>query len=98
MRHDGEVECIVLTLFSQVGQAVDGDGRYLAPEVLLDVFSKAADIFGVGIVMFELASGTVLPYTGDLFHKLRTGEFPDSMTKGEIKVNLILSHFIQCTT
>ena len=94
LQHDGEV----LTLFSQVGQAVDGDGRYLAPEVLFGILSKAADIFGVGIVMFELASGTVLPYTGYLFHKLRTGEFPISMTKGEIKVNLILSYFNQCTT
>uniref|UniRef100_A0A7E4ZY42 non-specific serine/threonine protein kinase n=1 Tax=Panagrellus redivivus TaxID=6233 RepID=A0A7E4ZY42_PANRE len=35
----------------------DGDGRYLAPELLKDPPTKAADVYSLGMSMLELASG-----------------------------------------
>jgi membrane-associated tyrosine/threonine-specific cdc2-inhibitory kinase len=61
--------------------AVEGDPKYLAPELMTGHFTKAADIFSVGITMLELASDLDLPSRGPLWHELRNGIFPDEHTE-----------------
>ncbi|XP_021927368.1 membrane-associated tyrosine- and threonine-specific cdc2-inhibitory kinase isoform X2 [Zootermopsis nevadensis] len=61
--------------------AVEGDPKYLAPELMTGHFTKAADIFSLGITMLELASDLDLPSQGPLWHELRNGIFPDDHIK-----------------
>lgn len=56
---------------------VEGDSIFMAPE-LLDPSSSgpptyAADIFSLGLLLVELASGVSLPKSGDIWHDLREG-------------------------
>lgn len=55
----------------------EGDCRYIAPETLQHNFTKAADIFSLGITILELASKIELPKSGYLWHQLRSGILPD---------------------
>lgn len=57
----------------------EGDSRYIAPETLQNHFTKAADIFSLGITMLELASKLELPKNGYLWHALRSGILPDTL-------------------
>ena len=50
--------------------------RYLAPEALQGRFTKACDVFSLGITMLELACNLDLPRHGDLWQKIRM-EGPD---------------------
>ena len=50
--------------------------RYLAPETLQGRFTKACDVFSLGITMLELACDLDLPRHGDLWQKIRM-EGPD---------------------
>lgn len=61
--------------------AVEGDSKYLAPEVLSGYFSKKADIFSLGITLLELACDLDLPANGTLWHELRQGSLPPSITR-----------------
>lgn len=56
----------------------EGDCRYIAPETLDHIFTKAADIFSLGITILELASKCELPKNGYLWHTLRSGILPDN--------------------
>lgn len=56
--------------------ATEGDSRYVAPEVLNGEFTKAADIFSLGIAVLELACNLELPSNGPLWQNLRHGIFP----------------------
>jgi serine/threonine protein kinase len=49
----------------------EGDSVYLAQEVLGGRISPAADIFGLGIMSFELAARVELPQNGDMWQELR---------------------------
>lgn len=52
--------------------SVEGDPRYLASEILESrKFTKAADIFSLGVTILELACDLDLPKYGPLWHKLR---------------------------
>lgn len=62
---------------ANVPQAREGDSRYIAPELLQGRFTKAADIFSLGIAILELACKLELPTNGILWHKLRSGLLPD---------------------
>lgn len=55
----------------------EGDCRYIAPETLEHKFTKAADIFSLGITILELASKLELPKNGYLWHALRSGTVPE---------------------
>ncbi|XP_067613632.1 membrane-associated tyrosine- and threonine-specific cdc2-inhibitory kinase-like [Eurosta solidaginis] len=57
-------------------QATEGDSRYMAPEILQGKFSKAADIFSLGVAMLELSCFLELPHNGPLWHQLRSGMLP----------------------
>ncbi|KAG2237514.1 hypothetical protein INT48_005550 [Thamnidium elegans] len=53
----------------------EGDRRYMAPDLLREEFDKPADIFSLGMILLELATGIVLPGTGESWEMLRTGDF-----------------------
>lgn len=62
-------------------QATEGDSRYVAPEIMQGNFSKAADIFSLGIAMLELSCYLELPANGPLWQQLRSAVYPDDFLK-----------------
>ena len=63
---------LVIDLAKDDNNHYEGDPRYLATEVLESRnFSKAADIFSLGVTILELACDLDLPKYGTLWHKLR---------------------------
>ncbi|XP_037937136.1 membrane-associated tyrosine- and threonine-specific cdc2-inhibitory kinase isoform X2 [Teleopsis dalmanni] len=62
-------------------EATEGDSRYMAPEIMQGVFSKAADIFSLGVTMLELSCNLELPSNGQLWQQLRKGLLPESFIK-----------------
>lgn len=57
-------------------EAVEGDSRYMAPELMQGEFTQAADIFSLGITILELACNLVLPPNGPNWIQMRNGHFP----------------------
>lgn len=53
----------------------EGDRRYIAPEILEGKYDKPADVFSLGLIMFEIASNVWLPDNGPLWLALRQGNF-----------------------
>jgi serine/threonine protein kinase len=53
----------------------EGDKRYLAAELLAGDHRnlQAADIFSLGLTLYELATGAELPGDGELYQRLRRG-------------------------
>ncbi|KAK4030399.1 membrane-associated tyrosine- and threonine-specific cdc2-inhibitory kinase isoform X2 [Daphnia magna] len=72
---------LVVNLKENLHDATEGDSKYLAPEVLGGLFSKKADIFSLGITLLELACDLDLPANGTLWHELRHGALPPSVTR-----------------
>lgn len=56
---------------------LEGDPCYLAPEIMEGTFTKAADVFSLGITVLELACDLELPGQGENWHVLRSGTLPD---------------------
>ncbi|MPC33116.1 membrane-associated tyrosine- and threonine-specific cdc2-inhibitory kinase-like [Portunus trituberculatus] len=57
-------------------EAVEGDPKYLAPELMNLEFGPPADLFSLGMTILELATDLDLPKHGDAWQKLRQGELP----------------------
>lgn len=62
----------------------------MAPEILQGHFSKAADIFSLGIAMLELACYMDLPSNGPLWHELRHGILPEEFINSELRTSCLL--------
>ena len=50
---------------------IEGDPCYLAPETMAAKFTKACDVFSLGVSLLELATDLDLPKSGQLWHDLR---------------------------
>ncbi|RWS28624.1 membrane-associated tyrosine- and threonine-specific cdc2-inhibitory kinase-like protein [Leptotrombidium deliense] len=66
---------------NELNEAMEGDPKYLAKELMQGKFTKAADIFSLGITTLELACDLDLPSGGQSWHQLRSGEIPAELTK-----------------
>lgn len=57
----------------------EGDCRYLPMEILQNDFTDLckADIFSLGITLYEAGGGGTLPMNGDEWQALRNGKVPD---------------------
>ncbi|KAJ2003255.1 mitosis inhibitor protein kinase swe1, partial [Coemansia thaxteri] len=55
----------------------EGDREYMAPELLHGVYSTAADVFSLGMMMLEIVADVVLPANGPDWHSLRVARFDD---------------------
>jgi len=73
---------LVVELTRDLADAMDGDSKYIAPELLEGIFSKAADIFSLGITILELACSLELPKGGPLWQQLRRKQLPVEFTTG----------------
>lgn len=74
----------------------DGDAKYLASEVLDRVYTKACDIFSLGISMLELATDLVLPPNGPLWHQLRKEALPDEYYQNTVpaEIRAVIPHMM----
>ena len=57
-------------------EAVEGDPRYLAPECLQNIYTPAADMFSLGMVLLEMVTDVDLPQSGPQWQILRNGTIP----------------------
>ncbi|KAE8379515.1 hypothetical protein BDV26DRAFT_165374 [Aspergillus bertholletiae] len=55
----------------------EGDREYIGPEILMGCYDKPADIFSLGLIMFEIAGNVELPDNGLSWQKLRNGDMSD---------------------
>ncbi|KAL1967789.1 hypothetical protein VTN77DRAFT_2478 [Rasamsonia byssochlamydoides] len=55
----------------------EGDREYIGPEILMGRYDKPADIFALGLIMFEIAGNVELPDNGLSWQKLRNGDMSD---------------------
>ncbi|XP_063791546.1 membrane-associated tyrosine- and threonine-specific cdc2-inhibitory kinase isoform X2 [Pseudophryne corroboree] len=60
--------------------AQEGDPRYMAPELLDGIFTKAADVFSLGMTLLEVSCNMELPKGGDGWQQLRQGHLPTEFT------------------
>lgn len=59
------------------GTEGEGDREYIGPEILMGKYDKPADIFALGLIMFETAGNVELPDNGASWQKLRNGDMSD---------------------
>jgi membrane-associated tyrosine/threonine-specific cdc2-inhibitory kinase len=64
-----------------------GDSKYMADEILEGHYTKAADIFSLGVTILELATDLDPPSSGPLWHALRENG-PDPTLTGHLSVDL----------
>mmetsp|Transcript_6241 Transcript_6241/g.16568 ORF Transcript_6241/g.16568 Transcript_6241/m.16568 type:complete len:692 (+) Transcript_6241:253-2328(+) len=81
------------------GRVVEGDARYLAPELLNGRYAEVgldkADMFALGATLYELATGTGLPASGERFHAIRQGQLmmmPHVSVKLQSLIKRLMSH------
>merc|ERR1719225_1577465 len=61
--------------------ATEGDPCYLAPETMRSQFTKACDVFSLGVTLLEMATDLDLPKNGQLWQELRTNGPNPGITK-----------------
>ncbi|KAJ9209547.1 hypothetical protein DTO166G4_8859 [Paecilomyces variotii] len=62
---------------AEAGIEGEGDREYIGPEILMGRYDKPADIFALGLIMFEIAGNVELPDNGLSWQKLRNGDMSD---------------------
>lgn len=62
---------------AEAGIEGEGDREYIGPEILMGRYDKPADIFALGLIMFETAGNVELPDNGLSWQKLRNGDMSD---------------------
>ncbi|KAF7719467.1 Uncharacterized protein PECH_005249 [Penicillium ucsense] len=62
---------------AEAGIEAEGDREYIGPEILMGRYDKPADIFSLGLIMFEIAGNVELPDNGVSWQKLRNGDMSD---------------------
>lgn len=84
--HDGSCKLgdfgLCVSLDQGLGEATEGDAKYLAPELMEGRFGKPADIFSLGISLLEVSCDLELPSGGPNWHLLREGRLPEEITRG----------------
>ena len=77
-------------------QVEEGDCRYLPNEILQEDFKHLtkADIFALGLTMFEAAGGGPLPKNGPEWHEIRDGNLKDLPYSREFNDLLKVIHLI----
>ncbi|VDM06934.1 unnamed protein product [Wuchereria bancrofti] len=60
----------------------EGDGKYLAPEVLQKGAHKPSDIFSLGMTMIDICTDLELPNSGDLWQGFRYKNIYHEFTEG----------------
>eukprot|EP00727_Mastigamoeba_balamuthi_P014373 m51a1_g9560 putative membrane-associated tyrosine- and threonine-specific cdc2-inhibitory kinase (376) ;mRNA; r:901771-903405 len=74
---------------------IEGDSRYMAPETLKSAsgWGKPADIFSVGVILYELSTNFKIPSNGEAWRVLRSGNpvFPPDFRYSDRLRSLILS-------
>lgn len=60
---------------------IEGDSRYMAPELLSSPPTSKADMYSLGITLLEIATTIELPSRGEVWKNLREGQIPDELTK-----------------
>ncbi|CAO3576846.1 unnamed protein product [Absidia cylindrospora] len=53
----------------------EGDRHYMAPDLLREEYDTPADVFSLGLIIFEMMTQVQLPSTGDSWEMLRLGDF-----------------------
>lgn len=71
---------LVIDLANPSEDRMEGDNKYLAPEIMQGRFTKACDVFSVGTTILELACDVDLPKSGQLWHDLRYSGPDPSLT------------------
>ncbi|KAM3076640.1 mitosis inhibitor protein kinase swe1 [Clarireedia jacksonii] len=63
-----------------VEDAIEGEGdrEYIGPEILLGQYDKPADVFALGMVIFEIATNVYLPENGISWQRLRSGDMSEA--------------------
>ncbi|KAG0725128.1 Wee1-like protein kinase [Chionoecetes opilio] len=77
-------------------QVEEGDCRYLPKEILHEDFSHLpkADIFALGLTLYEAARGEPLPLNGDEWHAIRNGELRP-LPGYSLDLQLLLKQMVQ---
>ena len=60
----------------------EGDSKYISPEMFQKqnkIISKKTDIFSLGLSIYELLSDNELPLNGEIWQKIRRGNFPSEL-------------------
>ncbi|XP_037957604.1 membrane-associated tyrosine- and threonine-specific cdc2-inhibitory kinase-like [Teleopsis dalmanni] len=83
---DGSCKLADFGLVADVDKAnrecvMEGDARYVAPEIMRGIFSKSADIFSLGITILKLAGNKHLPPNSQRWVQIRSGLLPDNVLK-----------------
>lgn len=77
-------------------QVEEGDCRYLPREILQEDFSQLskADVFALGLTLYEAARGEPLPLNGDEWHAIRNGEL-EPLQGYSLELQLLLKQMVQ---